>query len=203
MSAVTPPNGWETRFIGLESRAELADDRRTIIGYGIVFHTKSLDLGGFREVIVPEAVDRTLREGIDVRSYYNHSPDKVLGRVAAGTLRMKKDRTGLRVEITPPDTTYAKDLLESIKRGDVSGMSFRFRTIEDRWHVEDEEPIRELVDMRIGEIGPVSEPAYESTSADVRSVNAEALRSLDAFRTQASGRTRDWFERRLRAVGVR
>ncbi len=202
MSAAVQPSGWETRCVGLESRAELSDDGRRIIGYGIVFHSKSKDLGGFREVIMPEAVDRTLREGIDVRAYFNHDPHMVLGRVSSGTLRLQKDRTGLRVEITPPDTTYAKDLLKSIRRGDVSGMSFRFRTVEDRWHVEDEEPIREVVDMRIGEVGPVSEPAYEATTADVRSMAAEALRSLEAFRQERSP-SLDLYRRRLTVAGIR
>lgn len=197
MSKNAPPkSSWETRYVDLqECRAELTDGK-TLTGYGIVFNVQSLNLGGFKEIILPSAVDRTLREGLDVRSYVNHDPNKIIGRSSAGTLTMKKDRKGLRVEIFPPSTSYAHDLMESVKRGDISGMSFRFRTITDDWHMEDELLIREVSDMVVGEIGPVSEPAYVDTSVAARSM-AEFHESI------ASGRSRDWYERRLRVAGIR
>jgi HK97 family phage prohead protease len=162
-------NQWETRHIGFEGRAELSEDKR-IRGYAIVFGVKSVDLGGFREIIRPSAVDRTLREGLDVRAYFNHDTDKVLGRTSAGTLRLQKDGHGLRAEISPPNTAMAKDLMVSIKRGDISGMSFRFRALDDEWHLEDGMPIREVADMVIGEVSIVSEPAYPDTEVAVRSL---------------------------------
>lgn len=169
MSAMASKQPWETRYIGFEGRAEVSDDER-IRGYAIVFGVKSLDLGGFREIIRPSAVDRTLREGLDVRAYIDHDSGKVLGRTSAGTLRLMKDGHGLRVEISPPNTTVAKDLMVSIKRGDISGMSFRFRALDDEWHMEDGEPIREVTDSIIGEVSVVAEPAYPDTDVAVRSL---------------------------------
>lgn len=169
MSVAASKQPWETRHIGFEGRAEVSEDKR-IRGYAIVFGVKSLDLGGFREVIRPSAVDRTLREGLDVRAYIDHDSGKVLGRTSAGTLRLHKDGHGLRVEISPPNTTMAKDLMVSIKRGDISGMSFRFRALDDEWHMEDGEPVREVIDSIIGEVSVVAEPAYEDTSVAVRSL---------------------------------
>jgi phage head maturation protease len=58
----------------------------------------------------------------------------------------------------------------SIKRGDISGMSFRFRALDDEWHLEDGMPIREVADMVIGEVSVVSEPAYPDTEVAVRSL---------------------------------
>jgi HK97 family phage prohead protease len=162
-------NQWETRHIGFEGRAELSEDKR-IRGYAIVFGVKSVDLGGFREIIRPSAVDRTLREGLDVLAYFDHKTSFVLGRTSAGTLRLQKDGHGLRAEISPPNTTMAKDLMVSIKRGDISGMSFRFRALDDEWHLEDGMPIREVADMVIGEVSIVSEPAYPDTEVAVRSL---------------------------------
>jgi HK97 family phage prohead protease len=162
-------NQWETRHIGVEGRAELSEDKR-IRGYAIVFGVKSVDLGGFREIIRPSAVDRTLREGLDVLAYFDHKTSFVLGRTSAGTLRLQKDGHGLRAEISPPNTTMAKDLMVSIKRGDISGMSFRFRALDDEWHLEDGMPIREVADMVIGEVSIVSEPAYPDTEVAVRSL---------------------------------
>lgn len=193
-NVATQPNVWETRHIGFEGRAEIGEDRK-IRGYAVVFNSLSLDLGGFRELVEPSAVDRTLREGLDVRAYFNHDQGLVLGRRSAGTLQLRKDGHGLAVEITPPDTTMAKDLVKSIKRGDISGMSFRFRTIEDAWDFKSNPPTRSLVDMVIGEVSVVSEPAYPATDVAVRSLS-------EARTAMGLGRDRAWFERRVRAVGA-
>lgn len=192
MSVAAPRNQWETRHVGVQARAEV--DGRTIHGYAIVFNVLSLDLGGFRERILPEAVDRTIRDGVDVRAYFDHDSSKVLGRRSAGTLTMRKDGYGLRVEIDPPDTTVAKDLIASIRRGDITGMSFRFRTFEDDWHMEDAMPVRDVTDMEIGEVSIVSEPAYPQTDA--------AVRSLQIFQHTLDTRSRELFEYRLRAAGL-
>lgn len=195
MSVVaTQPNAWETRHVVLESRAEVSEDRK-LRGYPIVFYSLSEDFGGWKERILPSAVDRTLSEGLDVRAYFDHDPSKVLARTRAGTLRLKKDNHGLHME-AEPDTAqqWVRDLMRSIRRGDITGMSFRFRVRTDDWKMEDGMPIREVKDMVIGEVSVVSEPAYPSTDV--------AYRSFEAFR-HANGRDLDWYHRRLRAVGVR
>lgn len=207
MPDAAAPNGWETRHAVGTSQAEVRENKR-IHGYPIIFNTLSLDLGGFRERIAPSAVDRTLRDGIDVRAYFNHDTDKVLGRKSAGTLTLEKDRTGLAVEISPPATTLAKDLLISIRRGDISGMSFRFRVMPDGadWDFEEDMLVRTITDMLIGEVSIVSEPAYPATSVEARSRGdfAVAHEAYQAYlHGQKAGRGRDWFERRVRAAGIR
>jgi HK97 family phage prohead protease len=67
----------------------------------------------------------------------------------------------------PPKTTCARDIVESIDRGDVTGMSFAFRTLEDDWYMEDGIPICEVIDMRIREVSIVSFPAYQDTDVQV------------------------------------
>jgi HK97 family phage prohead protease len=161
-------------------RMDLTTDRK-IRGTAIVFNALSLNLGGFREIIKPEAVDRTLREGLDVRALIDHDTGKVIGRTTAGTLSMRKDKRGLRIEIDPPNTSYARDLLESVSRGDISGMSFGFRVLTDDWRMEDGEPVRDVYDMTISEVSVVSFPAYEQTDVNV------AQRSLQQFQQAKAG----------------
>lgn len=151
------------------------DFRPVLRGHPIVFNVKSADLGGWREIIRPDAIERTLREDIDLRALVDHDTSKILGRKSAGTLRVKVDAIGLSVEIDPPNTTAARDIVESVRRGDVSGGSFAFRTLTDEWHIEDGLPIREVLDMRVSEVSIVTFPAYPDTDADV------AKRSLNAF----------------------
>jgi len=167
----------EIRSIPMALRA--SEDTRKIRGHAIVFDSKSVNLGGFREIIRSEAVDRTIREALDVRAYVDHDSSKIIGRTRAGTLMLRKESRGLFVEIDPPNTTAGNDILESIRRGDVTGMSFGFRVLEDEWRDEEGEPVREVLDMTISEVSIVSNPAYPQTDVAV------AMRSLDKFK--ASG----------------
>lgn len=177
----------ERRFVG-EVRVEL-DALRKIKGYAIVFNALSQDLGGFREIIKPSAVDRTLSEALDVRALVDHDSGKVIGRTRSGTLALRKDKKGLRVEIDPANTTAGRDILESVQRGDVSGMSFSFRTLTDEWRMEDGETIREVLDMTISEVSIVSFPAYQQTSVEV------AQRSLETFRKMQAGSRVEWLRK--------
>ena len=177
----------ERRYSLGEISNDLTQDHK-IRGYAIVFNKLSEDLGGFRERILPEAVQRTLREGLDVRALVDHDSSKIIGRTRAGTLALKKDSRGLSVLIDPPNTSVARDLMESVQRGDISGMSFSFRTLEDDWHMEEGVPIREVIDMIVREVSVVSFPAYPDTDVNV------AKRSLSEFQaTLAPKRSLDYW----------
>jgi HK97 family phage prohead protease len=169
----------ERRHLTSNLRVEGDRGQKKIRGYAIVFDTKSVDLGGFTEIIRKDAVRRTLSEALDVRALVDHDSAKVLGRTRAGTLILRADSKGLAVEIDPPNTTASADILESIRRGDVTGMSFAFRTLEDDWHIEDGNPVREVIDMTISEVSVVTFPAYTATDVQL------ATRSLQAFQLQA------------------
>jgi HK97 family phage prohead protease len=159
----------ETRSFKFEVRA-VGDEKPAIRGYAAVFDKKSDDLGGFREIIRPGAFKKTIKEA-DVRALFNHDPNYVLGRTKSGTLELSEDDKGLAIDIDPPDTQFVRDLMTSIGRGDIDQMSFGFRTIKDSWNEPKEggEITRELLEVELFDISPVTFPAYPQTSVAVRS----------------------------------
>lgn len=174
------PSEIERRYVGRIQALTGAADRK-LRGYAIVFESLSVDLGGFREIIAPSAVDRTLKNNLEVRALVDHETRLVLGNTHAGTLQLRKDRSGLLALVDPPDTTYANDLMKVIDRGDVNGMSFRFRIMPDgqQWDEDaDGQLIRTITDMTVDEVSFVTFPAYPDTTA--------AVRSLRDFRQQTA-----------------
>jgi HK97 family phage prohead protease len=137
------------------------------------------------ERIMPGCFDRALKED-DCRALFNHNVDFILGRQSAGTLMLSLDKVGLRYEIQVPNTTAGKDVLESVRRGDVSGSSFSFLPHDGGMnHFRDgSRYVRELHSIRLFDVGPVCMPAYSGTTAGVRAIGdtAEARREFEAWR---------------------
>ncbi|GAG91647.1 unnamed protein product, partial [marine sediment metagenome] len=106
----------------------------------------------------------------DIVANKNHNSNFILGRNQSGTLILEEDRKGLKMEIDPPDTTYANDLIVSMERGDIDQCSFAFKVIADKWNNEDKNNvIRTLEKVELRDVSIVTDPAYPQTSAQYRS----------------------------------
>lgn len=205
--------------VRLEQRSE--GQPATIVGYAAVFYDEAnagteYKFSGwwddFAERIMPSAFDRAVKED-DVRALFNHDPNQILGRTAAGTLALSVDKTGLRYEITPPDTDQARAVVEAIRRGDLTGSSFAFtadevvfREIKDS-KTDDVTVVREIHRASLFDVGPVTYPAYEATTTGVRAAGelAEARQAFDrwkAERTAAEDEHRQRIAFRARAVEI-
>ena len=110
----------------------------------------------------------------DVRALLNHDKNYVLGRNRSGTLVLTEDERGLRFEVTAPNTQWARDLAESVRRGDIDQCSFGFQAVRDDWRTADGFDERTLLEVRLFDVSIVTYPAYLDTSANVRSC-AEVL----------------------------
>lgn len=171
----------EYRAFPLEMQLEERDGKTKIVGHGAMYNVRSLDLGGFIEIVKPGAFKRSLEGGKEIKSFFNHDPNMVLGTTAAGTLSVFDDNAGLRYEIDPPETTYAKDLMVSMKRGDVKGSSFSFATISDNWYMDGGQLMRELIETELFELGPVTDPAYPASDSHVRNILAASGIEYDSL----------------------
>lgn len=161
----------------MEERGE--DKSPVLMGHAAVFNQASEDFGGWREKIEPGAFAESIGRD-DVRALWNHNSDSVLGRNKANTLRLAEDERGLSIEIDMPDTQTARDLAVSIRRGDVSQMSFGFM-VDGKggavWEENDDGTYtRTLKKVRLFDVSPVTYPAYPQTDI--------AVRSLDGFKEQ-------------------
>lgn len=171
----------ERRFNQQAATGEIrANESGEISGYAAVFYDGSegseFELwNGATERITPGAFKRSIESQQDTRALFNHEPDKLLGRISAGTLRLEEDGRGLRYTITMGETSTAKDVREMIKRGDLTGSSFSFTIAEggEEWRDTDEgRQIRHITDVNLLDVGPVTFPAYSGTSANSRSIKA-------------------------------
>lgn len=178
----------ERRILCKEVRAESGADGKPLIrGYAAVFNQLSEDLGGFREQISTGAFSEAIGNS-DVRALVNHDPNIVLGRNKAGTLTMREDAAGLYVEVTPPDTQAARDLITSMQRGDINQMSFAFTVTKDdqTWTRDGTGPWLRTIKRvsRLYDVSVVTYPAYQQTNAAARALkehqDAEGLAHLRA-----------------------
>lgn len=145
-----------------------------IVGHASVFDSWSETLGGifpFKEIVRKGTFTETIKFD-DIRALFNHDPNFVLGRNKAGTLELEEDEIGLRVVITPPDTSWANDLIKNLRRGDISQMSIGFIVLEDTWGTQDGIDIREIKKVQLFDVSIVTYPAYTQTDVGVRAMES-------------------------------
>jgi HK97 family phage prohead protease len=162
-------------------QGEVDANKMTFTGYAAVFNSASEPLP-FTEYIMPGAFKRSLKSRNEIKLFMNHNTDIVLGSTRAKTLKLSEDSKGLLAEAILPDTTAGRDLSVLMQRGDVSSMSFGFSVPSkgDKW--SNDGATRELHQIRLHEVSIVTGfPAYEATTASVRSIDALATRTgMDA-----------------------
>ncbi len=140
-----------------------------VSGVAALYETLSKDLGGFREVIARGAFDEVLATNPSVIACVDHSreAEKILGSTDSGTLELRATERGLEFTLDIAKTSTGTDIIELIKRGDISKMSFAFFVGEgnDTWTNYGPETIRTINNFEeLNDISIVSDPAYEETS---------------------------------------
>lgn len=164
------------------SQVETTNDDMVVEGYAIIFDTLSDDLGGFKEIISPNALNGV--DVTDVKCLINHDFNQIVGRTQADTLSLTVDDKGLYFKCYLPNTSYARDIYENIKAGNVNQCSFFYtlpindetaRTWEkiDGEYVQTINTIDELIEVSI-----VTIPAYQDTSVVV----GQRAKGLDKFK---------------------
>lgn len=164
-----------TRSFDVDS-FEVTDEGR-VKGYAAVFNQETLIGGYFKEIIERGAFD-----GCDLRDvllHVNHNTNKIpLARCRDknSTMTITVDQTGLAIDalLDIENNSEARAVYNSIKRGDLDGMSFAFFIEEQKWeNLSSKTPTRRILKFKkVHEVSIVNRPAYKGTSISARSNEA-------------------------------
>lgn len=155
--------------------AEDGEESRRVEGYAAVYNSRSAYMG-FYEEIAPGAFDGVIEQS-DVLALLNHSTGRGLlarSRNGEGSLELSVDDKGLRYAFDAPKTALGDELLEGLRREDITSSSFCFAIESERWdELEDGEYLRTIIKVkRLYDVSPVYHPAYPDTSVAARSLDA-------------------------------
>lgn len=193
----------ERRFLQSEVTVS-SDESPKITGYAAVFNKRSHLLGDFVEEIDPHAFDKCLANNPDIKGLINHDDNQVLGRTASGTMKVSVDAVGLKYEIDPPNTTYANDLLVSMRRKDIEGSSFGFYAKDEVWSYDRKNNlnVRRIIEADVFDCSVATNGAYPDASSQVRSLFPDDKGSIPETITEkiAELRTTQRKQRNLRSV---
>lgn len=164
----------EIRYFGEIRTIEDSTESRKVEGYAIVFNSESEDLG-FIETIKKDAIDDEVIAKSDVFALMNHDDKRGIlarSRKGKGSLKLSIDDRGLKYEFDAPKTALGNELLEMLRRGDISASSFAFTVASggDSWEKRDGRYYRTIKKIdRLFDVSPVYNPAYSETSVACRS----------------------------------
>lgn len=154
-----------------------------VSGYALKFDTLSHDFG-YGDDHVYETLDKRCLDEADMSNtvaLINHDANLLLGRTGFN-LELRVDNIGLYFEVSPTDTSYAKDLIANMRSGIIAKCSFAFvpdpKSIEwtkreDGSYLRTIKKIKQLYDVSV-----VTYPAYEDTESVV------SQRSFEDFQAE-------------------
>ncbi|CAL9302796.1 MULTISPECIES: HK97 family phage prohead protease [Streptomyces] len=165
-------------------------DGRSLSGYAALFgeptEINSWE-GHFTETIRKGAFRKTIREQQPVMQF-DHGRHPLIGSIPIGSITtLREDDQGLYIEGRISDNWLMQPIRDAIAEQTVNGMSFRFEVVREEWRDADGKKLRpeevpellwmpgdrgplqrELIEVRMRELGPVVFPAYAGTSVSVR-----------------------------------
>ncbi len=142
---------------------------RSISGLALPYMKPSITRPGETATIFARgAFTKDLRENPAKKVYYEHGFGRVIGSVSAGTARIFEDNDGLHFEAIAPATSWADDLLVSMRRGDTKESGTVADPTEAHWETRSGARVRVVDAARLLLVAVVSFSTFDSTTAKVK-----------------------------------
>ena len=174
----------EIRNFGNISNGE---ESRNIEGYAALYSSRSVNLGGFTEEITPGAFDGVIEKSVTLALIDHNQSRGILAKNSKGkgSLTLEADEKGLHFRFSAPETELGNELIEYLKRGDITQCSFAFSVADEHWEKTGEDEYVRHIDKidRLYDVSAVFNPAYPETSI--------AMRSLEAFKSEIEQRAEE------------
>lgn len=175
-----------------------SDNGRIVEGYAVRFNEESQNIG-FYEIIDRGAITQETIETSDVFAKLNHNDNNVLARsrYGKGSLMLELRNDGLYYMFEAPHTQVGDELLEHIKRGEITASSFAFTVADEvdaeRWYRDESNTLKRTIYKidKLYDVSPVFEPAYPTTScssrfAEVKANSEEIDKALNVIKEEVN-----------------
>jgi HK97 family phage prohead protease len=195
--------GTEKRYIPLsDSDIEVREGEQVgtndlayiVRGHASVFDRKSLDLGGFQEIIEAGAFKDALDRNPDVALVPDHDMTRVLARTNRSPylLELREDPKGLHYYAKVIPTADALDLRLRMEAGLVDQSSFAFTVDEDSWEIKEKDGEETVVRTihRVGDLFDVTITAFGAYPQ----TDSQVVRSYAEVYASAQGRSLETVE---------
>lgn len=180
------------------------EDKRSVEGYALLFDTLSDGLS-FTEIIERNALDGVIAKS-NVFALLNHDSERgILARSknGEGTLTLTVDDKGLKYRFEAPHTALGDELLEYLRRGEISESSFAFTVAKETWDYRDDGSWKRTIHQidRLFDVSPVFDAAYSATSVCLRG-KEQAEAELKAQETRQSENLESYYTTITNSINI-
>jgi uncharacterized protein len=152
------------------------DETRTVEGFASVFNNED----SYRDIVIPGAFTRTLKENGRPAMLWQHDTRQVIGTWD----ELEETSKGLRVKGTILDTTLGNDVYKIVKAKAVTGMSIGYGT--KKYEIDEKKGTRKLLDVDLFEVSLVTFPANDKAQITrVKARRPETIREFEDFLREA------------------
>jgi HK97 family phage prohead protease len=181
------------------------DEKRTVEGYALLFDTPSDGLS-FVEVIERGALEGVIEKS-NIFALLNHDSSRgILARSknGQGSLYLEVDSVGLKYRFEAPRTALGDELLEYLRRGEVSESSFAFTVEAETWEARKDDTWKRTIHKfaNLYDVSPVYDAAYSATSVNLRGKEQAEAQIAEVAKAQRAKEVEEYISKINKSINI-